>query len=57
MRAVARASPVLPQTVSSNMCRLPPRMVTKLGLEVVTATSRGMVASGPSEALRPGRPA
>ena len=57
MRAAAKASQVLPQTVSCNMCRLPPRMVTKSGLEVVTATSRGVVASGPSEALRPGRPA
>ena len=46
MRAAARASTVLPQIVSSSMCRCLSRMMTKSGLEVVTATSRGMVASG-----------
>ena len=44
--AAARASQVLLQIVSSRMCRCLSQMMTKSGLEVVTATSRGMVASG-----------
>ena len=44
-------------TVSSSMCNSLLLTIAMSGLEEAMVTSKGMVASGVSEALRPGRSA
>ena len=53
----ARASHVFPHTFSSSMCNSLLLTIAVSGLEVAMVTSKGMVASGVSKALRPRRSA
>ena len=53
---VVQGSGVISQTVSSRRWSSLPLMATMSGLELVTIMSKGTVAGGASEALRPGRP-